>query len=57
MQREDSLSAAGRAAGGGADELVHGRIEREERSVNVIAERFEGFTIAADAERRVHNFG
>jgi error-prone DNA polymerase len=37
--------------------IVHGHIEREERSVNVIAERFEGFAIASDAERRVHNFG
>jgi error-prone DNA polymerase len=37
--------------------IVHGHIEREERSVNVIAERFEGFAIATDAERRVHNFG
>jgi error-prone DNA polymerase len=37
--------------------IVHGRIEREERSVNVIAERFEALPIVADAERRVHNFG
>ena len=37
--------------------IVHGHIEREERSVNVIAERFEGFASAPDAERRVHSFG
>jgi len=37
--------------------IVHGHIEREERSVNVIAERFEALPIASDAERRVHSFG
>ncbi len=37
--------------------IVHGHIERQERSVNVIAERFESLEIASDAERRVHNFG
>ena len=37
--------------------IVHGHIERQERSVNVIAERFEDLPIIADAERRVHNFG
>jgi error-prone DNA polymerase len=37
--------------------IVHGHIEREERSVNVIAERFEALHILPDAERRVHNFG
>jgi error-prone DNA polymerase len=37
--------------------IVYGRIEREERSVNVIAERFEALPIISDAERRVHNFG
>jgi error-prone DNA polymerase len=37
--------------------IVHGHIERQERSVNVIAERFEDLPIVADAERRVHNFG
>jgi error-prone DNA polymerase len=37
--------------------VVHGHIERQERAVNVIAERFEGLHIATDAERRVHSFG
>jgi error-prone DNA polymerase len=37
--------------------IVHGHIERQERSVNVIAERFEPLPIISDAERRVHNFG
>ncbi len=37
--------------------IVHGHIERQERSVNVIAERFEALPIISDAERRVHNFG
>jgi error-prone DNA polymerase len=37
--------------------IVHGHIEREERSINVIAERFEALQIFSDTERRVHNFG
>ena len=37
--------------------IVHGHIEREERSVNVIAERFENLPVISDAERRVHSFG
>jgi error-prone DNA polymerase len=37
--------------------IVHGHIERQERSVNVIAERFEAMSVAAGAEKRVHNFG
>lgn len=37
--------------------IVHGHIERQERSVNVIAERFEELRTIADTERRVHNFG
>jgi len=37
--------------------IVHGHIERQERSVNVIAERFEALRIISDVERRVHNFG
>jgi error-prone DNA polymerase len=37
--------------------IVHGRIERQERSVNVIAERFEALPITSQAERRVHSFG
>jgi error-prone DNA polymerase len=37
--------------------IVHGHIERQERSVNVIAERFEALPIISDAEKRVHNFG
>ena len=37
--------------------IVHGHIERQERSVNVIAERFEALAVASDAERRVHSFG
>ena len=37
--------------------IVHGHIERQERSVNVIAERFKDMPIVSDAERRVHNFG
>jgi error-prone DNA polymerase len=37
--------------------IVHGHIERQERSVNVIAERFEELRVTGDAERRVHNFG
>jgi len=37
--------------------IVHGHIERQERSVNVIAEGFEALPIISDAERRVHNFG
>ena len=37
--------------------IVHGRIERQERSVNVIAERFEPLPVVSDLERRVHSFG
>jgi error-prone DNA polymerase len=37
--------------------IIHGHIERQERSVNVIAERFEPLSVSADAERRVHSFG
>jgi hypothetical protein len=37
--------------------IVHGHIERQERSVNVIAERFEAMRITSDVERRVHSFG
>jgi error-prone DNA polymerase len=37
--------------------IVHGHIERQERSVNIIAERFEKLPVVSDAERRVHNFG
>ena len=37
--------------------IVHGHIERQERSANVIAECFEPLPILSDAERRVHNFG
>ncbi len=37
--------------------IVHGHVERQERAVNVIAERFEPLPIVADAERRVHSFG
>jgi error-prone DNA polymerase len=37
--------------------IVHGHIERQERSVNVIAERFEELPVDAHAERRVHSFG
>jgi error-prone DNA polymerase len=37
--------------------IVHGHIERQERSVNVIAECFEALPIVSAAERRVHSFG
>jgi DNA polymerase III alpha subunit len=37
--------------------IVHGHIERQERSVNVIAERFEPLPITSEAGRRVHSFG
>ncbi len=37
--------------------IVHGHIERQERSVNVIAERFEQLGAIQYAEKRVHNFG
>ena len=37
--------------------IVHGRIERQQRSINVIAERFEALSVVPQAERRVHNFG
>jgi error-prone DNA polymerase len=37
--------------------IVHGHIERQERSVNVIAERFEPLGAIDYAEKRVHNFG
>ena len=37
--------------------IVHGHIERQERSVNVIAEGFEALPIISAAERRVHSFG
>ena len=37
--------------------IVHGHIEREQRSVNVIAERFEALRMVSAAEKRVHNFG
>jgi error-prone DNA polymerase len=37
--------------------IVHGHVERQERSINVIAERFEELRIISDAEQRVHDFG
>lgn len=37
--------------------IVHGHIERQERSVNVIAEHFEELRIAEAASKRVHSFG
>jgi DNA polymerase III alpha subunit len=37
--------------------IVHGHIERQERSVNVIAERFEELAAPADIASRVHSFG
>ncbi len=37
--------------------IVHGHIERQERAVNMIAERFELLHVASAAERRVHNLG
>jgi error-prone DNA polymerase len=37
--------------------IVHGRIERQERAVNVIAERFEAIPVPSAATRRVHSFG
>jgi error-prone DNA polymerase len=37
--------------------VVHGHIERQERSVNVIAERFEAMTVNQEAGKRAHNFG
>jgi error-prone DNA polymerase len=37
--------------------IVHGHIERQERSVNVISERFETLQTTSAAEKRVHNFG
>ena len=37
--------------------IVHGHIERQQRAVNVIAERFEPLRIASEAGRRVHSFG
>ena len=37
--------------------IVHGHIERQERSVNVIAERFEALPVASTAGGRVHSFG
>jgi error-prone DNA polymerase len=37
--------------------IVHGHIERQERAVNVVAERFERIAIVAEAGRRVHSFG
>ena len=37
--------------------IVHGHIERQERSVNVIAERFEALPVASTAGGRIHSFG
>jgi error-prone DNA polymerase len=37
--------------------IVHGHIERQQRSVNVIAEGFEALGSVPYAEKRVHNFG
>jgi error-prone DNA polymerase len=37
--------------------IVHGHIERQQRAVNVIAERFEPLSVASELERRVHSFG
>jgi error-prone DNA polymerase len=37
--------------------IVHGHIERQERSVNVIAEHFKALRATSGAERRVHTFG
>jgi DNA polymerase III alpha subunit len=36
---------------------VHGHVERHQRSVNVIAERFEAMQIRQSAGKRVHSFG
>jgi error-prone DNA polymerase len=37
--------------------IVHGHIERQERAVNVIAERFEAIPVTEAATRRIHSFG
>jgi error-prone DNA polymerase len=37
--------------------IVHGHIEREQRSINVIAESFEAMRMSKEAEKRVHSFG
>ena len=37
--------------------IVHGRIERQERSVNVIAERFEALPVLGGLGHRTHDFG
>ena len=37
--------------------IIHGHVQRQERSVNVIAEGFEALPIVSGAERRVHSFG
>ena len=37
--------------------VVHGHVERQERAVNVVAERFEALAVPAGAGRRVHSFG
>lgn len=37
--------------------IVHGRVERQERAVNVIAESFEALKISGSASGRVHSFG
>jgi error-prone DNA polymerase len=37
--------------------IVHGHIERQERAVNVVAERFEAIPVTAAATRRIHSFG
>jgi len=36
--------------------IVHGHIERQERAVNVVAERFERIALVADVHKRIHSF-
>ncbi len=53
MQREESLGASGRAAGGAADELVHGRIERQRARLDFFAQRVPGRESVLARDRRL----
>ncbi len=53
MQREQSLGAAVRAAGGAADELVDGRVEREGAGLDFFAQRVPGRESVLARHRRL----
>ena len=53
MQREQSRRAASRAAGGAADELVDGRVERQRARLDFFAQRVPGRESVLARHRRL----